>query len=69
MQPFLNIFGDYHFWILVVIFWLISNAVNALPVPLPTSSVFYGWFFKFANGFMGSVTRALAGKIPNGNGL
>jgi hypothetical protein len=64
MNGFLSIIGDWHFWLLVLIYWLVSNAISALPMPTTTSSASYGWFFKFTNGFLGNVSRALAGKIP-----
>lgn len=64
MQGFLGIVGDWHFWILVVIYWLVSNAIGALETPDATSSKFYAWFFKFANGFAANLSRAAAGKIP-----
>jgi hypothetical protein len=41
-----------------------SNAVSAMPMPDNTSSKFYGWAFKFANGLSSNISRAQAGKIP-----
>lgn len=64
MNDFLGLLGNWHFWILVVGYWLLSNAIGALPAPDNTSSKFYGWFFKFANGFAANLSRAAAGKIP-----
>ena len=64
MNPFLTIVGDWHFWAMVVVYWLVSNAIGALPLPASTSSSFYSWFFKFANGFAANLSRAAAGKIP-----
>jgi hypothetical protein len=63
------IIGNPYFWALVLVYWLVSNAVSALPKPDPKDGKFYGWFFKFANGFNGNLTRALAGKIPGTDGL
>lgn len=59
-----SIIGDPYFWGLVVLYWAVSNAIGALPLPDNTSSKFYGWFFKFANGFAANLSRAAAGKIP-----
>jgi len=64
MDGFGNIIGNVHFWLLVVIYWAVSNAIGALPLPDTGSSKFYGWFFKFANGFAANLSRAAAGKIP-----
>lgn len=69
MNSFLNIVGDWHFWVLVVSYWLTSNAIGALPSPTAGSSPFYAWFFKFANGFAANLSRAAAGKIPGTNGF
>lgn len=67
-MPFLNVIGDYHFWILIVAYWTISNAIGAMPLPVTDgpnqSTKFYAWFFKFANGFAANLSRATAGKIP-----
>lgn len=63
-MTFLNVIGDWHFWALVVLYWLVSNAISAMPAPDTGSSKFYGWFFKFANGFAANLSRAAAGKIP-----
>lgn len=64
MGPYLGLVGDYHFWIMVASYWLVSNAIGALPAPGTASTAFYGWFFKFANGFAANLSRATAGKIP-----
>ena len=41
-----------------------SNFISALPMPDATSSKFYGFIFKFANGLGANLSRAYAGKIP-----
>lgn len=64
MSEFYSLIGNPHFWGLVIIYWLISNAISALPLPDASSSKFYGWFFKFSNGFAANLSRAAAGKIP-----
>jgi hypothetical protein len=58
------IIGDPYFWGLIVSYWLVANAISALPIPDTTSGKFYGWFFKFSNGFAANLSRAAAGKIP-----
>jgi hypothetical protein len=68
MNGFVGLFGDWHFWVFGAAYVVISNAVSALAMPDTTSSKFYAWFFKFANGVLASnFARAAAGKIP-GNG-
>jgi hypothetical protein len=65
MSGFLNILGDWHLWVLALVYVTISNMISALPMPDATSSPFYGWAFKVLNGILGSnIIRALAGKIP-----
>jgi hypothetical protein len=64
MNGFLSMFGDWHFWLLILTYWVISNSISALPMPTAASSAFYGWFFKMSNGLLGNLSRALAGKIP-----
>lgn len=56
--------GDPYFWGLVGLYWLVSNAIGAMPIPDSGSSKFYAWLFKFANGFAANLSRAAAGKIP-----
>ncbi len=68
MNDYLSIVGNYHFWVLLIVYYALSNAVSALPLPTATSSPFYGWFFKFANGFAANISRATASKIPGVNG-
>ncbi len=64
MQEFGAILGNWHFWVLVVLYWVVSNAVSALPMPDTGSTKFYSWLFKFANGFAANMSRAAAGRIP-----
>jgi hypothetical protein len=45
---------------------VISNAVNALPEPVMTSSNFYRWFFTFSHGIALQIGRFL-NKGANGN--
>jgi hypothetical protein len=68
MTEFTALFGNWHFWAIVVSYWAVSNAISALPLPDVNSGKFYGWFFKFANGFAANLSRAVAGKIPGANG-
>ena len=64
MSEFTAILSNWHFWVMVVVYWLVSNAISALPMPDQTSTKFYSWLFKFANGFAANMSRAATGKIP-----
>ena len=45
-------------------YYVFSNAVGSLPMPDPTSSKFYRWFFQFSNGVAANISRAVASKLP-----
>lgn len=66
MTHIFTILGDPYFWGLVAAYWLLSNAIGAMPLPDGTEShpKLYAWFFKTANGFAANLARAAAGKIP-----
>lgn len=64
MTGFTQLFGDWHLYILLLVFYSVSAAVSAMPMPDSKSSALYGWFFKFANLLWANVSRAAAGKIP-----
>lgn len=64
MNDFLGLLGNWHFWVMIMGYWLFSNAISAMPSPDANSSKGYSWFFKMANGFAANLSRAAAGKIP-----
>ena len=64
MSEFTSLLGNWHFWLLVGLYWFLTAAIGALPMPDSTSSKFYGWFFKMTNSFAANLSRAAAGKIP-----
>lgn len=64
MGGFTQLLGDWHVYVLFLVYYVFSNAISALPLPDTSSSKFYGWFFKFANGLAANISRAAAGKIP-----
>lgn len=64
MSGFTALFGDWHLYVLLVIFYVISAAVSAMPMPDATSGKGYAYFFKFANLLWANVSRSVAGKIP-----
>lgn len=46
-------------WDTVILFWLFSAAVNALPVPEDTSSRVYRWLYTFLTTLLGHVSDAM----------
>jgi hypothetical protein len=64
MSGFASLLGDWHFWLIQIAYIAFANAISALPMPDTTSGKFYGWAFKFLNGFASNFARAAAGKIP-----
>jgi hypothetical protein len=54
-----------HLYTTLILCWLLINAVGALPTPKDGSSVFYEWFFKFAQAIGGALPRLLAVYSPN----
>jgi hypothetical protein len=60
MDNFLSLLSNWHFWVLVVVYWLLTASIGALPMPDTTSSKFYGWFFKMSNTFAANISRVAA---------
>jgi hypothetical protein len=50
--------------IAVGLFFLYSNAVQALPAPTEKSSGFYRWLFAFSHGLAGNLKYALQKAMP-----
>ena len=44
-------------------YYVLSAAIGSLPAPVPTSSTFYQWFFKFSNTLAGNLARAFSSKL------
>jgi hypothetical protein len=51
--------ADHTIWDTIVIFWIFSAAVNALPEPTETSSGFYHWIYVFLTVLLGHVSDAV----------
>jgi hypothetical protein len=49
-----------HPYALLIAYYIFSNATSSLPAPTAKSSVFYQWFFKFANGVGANLSRAFS---------
>jgi hypothetical protein len=43
----------------VIIIWIISAAINALPEPTDASNAFYRWFYIFATVLVGHLHDAI----------
>ena len=48
-------------WVLIL-YYLLMAAINALPKPTEGNSPFYHWFFVFANIFAASLNRMAAAR-------
>jgi hypothetical protein len=49
----------------IVLMWLASNAIGAMPTPKDNSSVGYEWAFKFCQSVGGGIARVLAVYTPS----
>lgn len=47
------------------VFFIYSNAVQALPAPDEKSTKFYRWAFAFGHGLAGNIKYALQKAMPN----
>jgi hypothetical protein len=46
-------------WDTIILFWIFSAAVNALPVPTDESSGAYKWIYTFLTTLLGHVSDAM----------
>jgi hypothetical protein len=51
--------ADHTIWDTIVLFWIFSAAVNAMPVPKDTSSDGYRWVYTFLTALLGHVSDAM----------
>lgn len=52
-------------WKVLLVYWIFSAAVGAMPMPHDKSSGFYRWFFAFVHSLAGNLNRAaVALKAP-----
>lgn len=49
-----------HGLVVVLVGWLLTNAISTMPTPRDNSSQFYEWFFKFLQAVGGAIPRLLA---------
>jgi len=51
--------ANHPIWDTIIIFWIISAAVNALPEPSETSSSWYRWTYTFLTTLVGHLHDAI----------
>jgi hypothetical protein len=51
--------ANHPIWDTIIIFWVISAAVNALPEPSETSSGWYRWVYTFLTTLVGHLHDAI----------
>jgi len=47
--------ANHSIWDTVILFWIISAAVNAMPEPMPNGSGFYRWIYLFLTTLVGHL--------------
>jgi len=55
---------QHQFWAAVVLYWLFSAAVSALPDPAQNATAGYLWLFRFLHSVAGNITTVFGNKIP-----
>ena len=54
----------HQFWSAVVLYWIFSAAVSAMPDPTANGNPGYTWLYRFLHTIAGNLTTAFAGRIP-----
>ena len=54
----------HQFWSAVVLYWIFSAAVSAMPEPTANGNPGYTWLYHFLHTIAGNLTTAFAGRIP-----
>ena len=55
---------QHQFWSVVVLYWIYSAAVSAMPDPTADANAGYAWLYRFLHTIAGNLTTAFSGKIP-----
>src|SRR5215467_9861036 len=55
---------QHQFWFAVVLSWIFSAAVSAMPDPAANSNPAYPWLYRFLHTIAGNLNTAFSGKIP-----
>lgn len=61
MFPFLI---QHQFWAAVILYWLFSAAVSAMPEAKPDDAPAYLWLFRFLHSVAGNITTVFGSRIP-----
>ena len=54
----INFLLQHQFWVTVVLYWIFSAAISALPEPKPNGSPGYLWLYRFLHTTAGNLTTA-----------
>jgi hypothetical protein len=60
---------QHQFWAAVVLYWIFSAAVSAMPEPQPDSLPGYLWLFRFLHSVAGNITTVFGYRIPGAKSL
>jgi hypothetical protein len=60
----LQFIAQHQFWIAVVMYWILSAAVSALPEPAGNGSPVYLWLYRFSHTIAGNLTTVFSSRIP-----
>ena len=55
---------QHQFWAAVILYWIFSAAVSAMPEITPDGSPVYLWLFRFLHSIAGNITTVFGSKIP-----
>ncbi|PWT93077.1 MAG: hypothetical protein C5B54_02430 [Acidobacteria bacterium] len=55
----LDFLPNHPVWDTIILFWIFSAAVNALPLPTDESSAGYRWIYTFLTTLLGHVSDAM----------
>ena len=53
-----------HLVLLIVVAWIVSNMIGAMPSPGPNSGAFYKWAFGSLHAIFGAVPRIISTMAP-----
>jgi hypothetical protein len=60
---------QHQFWVAVVLYWIFSAAVSAMPDPPAGGTPIYAWLFRFLHTVAGNISTAFGNKIPGAKTL
>ena len=58
--PMINFLLQHQFWDAVVLYWIFSAAISALPEPKPDGSAGYLWLYRFLHTTAGNISTAIS---------